>query len=154
MAVSPSFPHRPILNRHDSAHRFVDSSAFSQSIASFFPHAYHSFRDSSIALQSYHHNVYNPRASYMGLRSTALSGVDSPLRSLLPLDLLAALKRRIHSQHTLNREVKEEEEPRNAVVIHSSHGLFVLSRLTGGGLCSIALCVAFLTDIPLPPHKV
>lgn len=73
---------------------------------------------------------------------------------LLPLDLLAALKRRIHSQHTLNREVEEEEEPRNAVVIHSSHGLFVLSRLTGGGLCSVASCVAFLTDIPLPPHKV
>lgn len=71
MAVSPSFPHRPILNRHDSASRFVDSSAFSQSIASFFPHTYHSFRDSSIALQSYHHNVYNPRASYMGLHGTA-----------------------------------------------------------------------------------
>lgn len=48
---------------------------------------------------------------------------------------------------------EEEEEPRNAVVIHSSHGLFVLSRLTGGGFNSIALCVAFLTDIPLPPHK-
>ena len=52
------------------------------------------------------------------------------------------------------REVEEEEEPRNAVVIHSSHGLFVLSRLTGSGLCSVASRVAFLTDIPLPPHKV
>lgn len=66
---------------------------------------------------------------------------------------MAALKRRIHSQHTLNREVEEEEEPRNAVVIHSSHGLFVLSRLTGGGLRFIASRLAFLTDIPLPPHK-
>ena len=49
----------------------MDSSDFSQSVASFFPHAYHSFRDSSIALQSYHRNVYTPRASYMGLRSVA-----------------------------------------------------------------------------------
>lgn len=49
--------------------------------------------------------------------------------------------------------MKEEEEPRNAVVIHSSHGLFVLSRLTGGGFNSIASRLAFLTDIPLPPHK-
>ena len=129
--MSP-LPRRPILNYHDSINREVESSGFSQSVASFFPHVYHSFRDSSIALRSYHHNAYTPRTSYMGSSIPTALGLDSPLRSLLPLDLVASLKKRIHSQHTLSRDVKEAEEPRNAVVIHSSHGLFVLNRITGG----------------------
>lgn len=68
----------------------------------------------------------------MGRSRRSDSPADSPLRSLLPLGLIETLTRRIHSQHTLNHEVKTEKSPENVVVIHAKQGLYVVDRKTGG----------------------
>lgn len=123
---------RPILNQQDRLNHHSDSSDYAQSILSFFPHAFHSYHDTSISLHSYQHNAYHPRATYMGRSRRSDSPADSPLRSLLPLGLIETLTRRIHSQHTLNHEVKTEKSPENVVVIHAKQGLYVVDRKTGG----------------------
>lgn len=59
------FP-RPIMNAEDSERKYDDISDYSQSMMHFFPHFYHSAKDSSIATQLYCRNVYHTHSDYMG----------------------------------------------------------------------------------------
>ena len=47
------------MNAEDSERKYDDISDYSQSMMHFFPHFYHSAKDSSIATQLYCRNVYH-----------------------------------------------------------------------------------------------
>ena len=54
------------MNAEDSERKYDDISDYSQSMMHFFPHFYHSAKDSSIATQLYCRNVYHTLSDYMG----------------------------------------------------------------------------------------
>lgn len=56
-----------ILNQFDFDNKIQDTSDFSQSIVHYFPHAFSSYRDTEITIQSYQRNQYTPRTNYLGL---------------------------------------------------------------------------------------
>ena len=56
------------MSAEDSERKYDDISDYSQSMMRFFPHFYHSSRDSSVATQPYSRNVYHAHSNYMGGR--------------------------------------------------------------------------------------
>ena len=58
------------MNAEDSERKYDDISDYSQSMMHFFPHFYHSAKDSSIATQLYCRNVYHTHS----IRTTCFFG--------------------------------------------------------------------------------
>lgn len=123
---------QPIMNAEDSERKYDDISDYSQSMMHFFPHFYHSAKDSSIATQLYCRNVYHTHSDYM----------DSRLRSLLPIDFLTTFVETLHKNHLLLRtlpETNKTETGRRVVVVHMSAGIRLLDAESGRHVSDIPL---------------
>ncbi|KNB42103.1 fhypothetical protein [Blastocystis sp. subtype 4] len=123
---------QPVLNRFDSEQKYLDISDFSQSVILYFPHFYHSYQDSHISTQPHYRNEYHNQGNYL----------DSPLRSLLPLDLFSTLLHNIHKRHILLQKSLETVKWGNdnrVVVVHYDMGIMLLDCSTGRHISDLPL---------------
>ena len=125
---------RPVLNRFDSEQKYVDISDFSQSVILYFPHFYHSFHDSQISTQPHYRNEYHNQGNYLGINGQCGFIIDSPLRSLLPLNFFSILLQNIHKRHTLLQKSLNTGKwghDNRVVVVHYDMGIMLLDCSTG-----------------------
>lgn len=127
------------MGKYDSEHKMVDISDFSQSSILFFPHMYRNYHDSSIVVQSYQRNAFQYRANYMGIFGIPSLLKDGPLRSLLPISLIKSLQTHIHQNHGLtksSKQVENQKEAGNVVVVHTDMGILLFDRQKGSNVSS------------------